>query len=72
MYTQQVTRGNNIVADGWAGASNLNPHLISPPSTLKPKKAYKTFVFQFSTRGLRTDRRTDQRTDGPTDGQSLL
>ena len=23
---QQVTRGHNIVADGWAGASNLHPH----------------------------------------------
>ena len=23
---KQVTRGNNIVADGWAGASNPQPH----------------------------------------------
>ena len=23
---EQVTRGHNIVADGWAGASNPHPH----------------------------------------------
>ena len=23
---EQVTRGHNIVADGWAGTSNLEPH----------------------------------------------
>ena len=24
--TEQVTRGHNIVADGWAGTSNPHPH----------------------------------------------
>ena len=63
MLYQQVTRGHNIVADGWAGASNPHPHLMPPPSTPKPKKASKTLVFQFSTRGLWTNGRTDGRTD---------
>ena len=30
---QQVTRGHNTVADGWAGASNSQPHLNSPTHT---------------------------------------
>ena len=29
---KQVTRGHNIVADGWAGASNPHPHQKPPPS----------------------------------------
>ena len=28
----QVTRGHNIVADGWAGASNPHPHLNPQPN----------------------------------------
>ena len=64
---EQVTLGHNIIADGWAGASNPHPHPMPPPSTPKPKKASKTLVFQFSTRGLRTDRWTDQRRDRRTD-----
>ena len=27
---KQVTRSHNIVADGWAGASNPHPHPMSP------------------------------------------
>ena len=27
---EQVTRGHNIVADGWAGASNPHPHPDPP------------------------------------------
>ena len=30
---KQVTRGHNIVADGWAGASNLQPHPTPIPNT---------------------------------------
>ena len=26
IYSKQVTRGHNIVANGWAGASNPHPH----------------------------------------------
>ena len=65
---KQVTRGHNIVADGWAGASNPHPHPMPPHQHTYPKKYLKRSFFHFSTRGLRTDRRTD----GPTDGQSLL
>ena len=36
--TKQVTRGHNIVADVWAGASNPHPRL-NPPPTLKLHKA---------------------------------
>ena len=31
-HTQQVTRGHNIVADGWAGASQPHPHPNPPPT----------------------------------------
>ena len=34
---KQVTRGHNIVADGWAGASNPHPHPMPPPPTHIPK-----------------------------------
>ena len=30
---EQVTRGHNIVADGWAGASNPQPHPTPIPNT---------------------------------------
>ena len=57
---EQVTRGHNIVADGWAGASNPHPHPMPPHQHTYPKKYLKRSFFHFSTRGLRTD------------GQSLL
>ena len=64
-----MTRGHNIVADGWAGASN--PHIHpNPPSTLKTtQKVSKTLVFPLFD-SIITDRRTDGRTDGPTDGRT--
>ena len=53
---KQVTRGHNIVADGWAGASNPQPHpnhIPKPPQTHShaaiPTAASYTF-FAFSTR----------------------
>ena len=39
---QQVTRGHNIVADGWAGASNPHPH-PNPPPTLKHTQKVSVF-----------------------------
>ena len=36
VLNEQVTRGHNIIADGWAGASNPHPHL-GPHSTYKHK-----------------------------------
>ena len=75
---KQVTRGHNIIADGWAGASNPHPHPRPPHThshthTIAPA-ASKMRVFAFSTRSSRTDRRTDgptdRRTDGRTDGRT--
>ena len=56
---KQVTRGHNIVANGWAGASNPHPH-PNPPQTYA-KGIKKRSFSHFSTRA-----------HGPTDGQSLL
>ena len=51
-----MTRGHNIVADGWAGASNPHSH---PTQMLK--KHLKRLLPHFSTRGHgRTDGRTDK------------
>ena len=56
-----MTRGHNIVADGWAGASNPNPYL-NPSSTLKhTQKVSKTLVFPLF---------NSMTSDGPTDGQT--
>ena len=38
-YLKQVTRGNNIVADAWAGASNPHPH-SNPHPKLKLMQKY--------------------------------
>ena len=56
-FIQQVTRGHNIVADGWVGASN-------PPDTLKHTK--KNLNRSFSSFQLYNLRRTN----GPTDGRT--
>ena len=61
---EQVTRGHNIVADGWAGASNPPPH-PKPPPTLKHTQKVSKMLDE-------NDKSTDQWTDGLTDGQSLL
>ena len=69
---KQVTRGHNIVADGWAGAAKPHPHSRTHPTPFPTqthtRKASKTLVFPL----FDSWSRTDQRTDGRTDGQSLL
>ena len=68
---EQVTRGPNIVADGWAGASNPHPYPNLLPTLKHTQKVSKTLVFpRFNSMTL--DGPTDQRTNGLTDGQSLL
>ena len=46
---KQVTRGHNIVADGWAGVANSLPHPTPHPTPLPTQtltqKASKTLVF---------------------------
>ena len=61
--TKQVTRGHNIVADGWAGASNPHPHPNQPPTLRPTQKVSKTLVFPLfnsMTPYGPTDRRTDK------------
>ena len=62
---KQVTRGHNILADGWAGASNPHP----PPNLLQTlkhtQKVSKTLIFpRFNS--MTTNRPTNGRTDGLT------
>ena len=58
---KQVTRGHNIVAEGWAGASNPYPHPNPPPTLKHTQKVTKTLVLPLF--NLMTS-------DGPTDGQT--
>ena len=44
---EQVTRGHNVVADGWTGASNPHPR---PPTLELTQKESKALVFTLSTR----------------------
>ena len=61
LVKKQVTRGHNIVADGWAGASNPHPH-PNPHPTLKPtQKVSKTLVFPLFD-SITMDGRTNGRT----------
>ena len=66
-----MTRGHNIVADGWAGAANSHPHPMLHPTPLPTQthtlKASKTLVFPLFDSLTRTDRRIDRPTDRWTD-----
>ena len=75
---KQVTQGHNIVADGWAGASNPQPHPTPIPNTPPTIEWCNRFngmmqstliVFNSSvtTQAWRKDRRTDRQTDGRMD-----
>ena len=69
---EQVTRGHNIVADGWAGASNLQPypnHTPNPPPTHSyTNNSYCSIIntrfsfFNLSVTTSVTDEPTDQQT----------
>ena len=59
-----MTQGHNIVADGWAGASNPQPNPNPHPSHTNIHKKYpKRLFFHFLTQSLRID----QRSNGPMD-----
>ena len=64
---KQVTRGHNIVADGWAGASNPHPHPNPGPTLKHTQKVSKRVVVNSITM---TDRPTNGPTDRPTDGRT--
>ena len=61
---KQVTRGHNIVVDGWAGAANPHPyptpHLNPFPTLTHTQKASKTLVFPLFDSCWRMDQWTDQ------------
>ena len=62
-----MTRGHNIVADGWAGAANPNPHLTSPQHpTYTQTYAKSTQNTRFPTFQLDHPGLTDQWTNGRT------
>ena len=63
---KQVTRGHDIVVDGWAGAPY--PHPYPMPLSHTQKKTSKTLIFALFDSCPWIDRRTN----GPMDGQSLL
>ena len=59
---KQVTRGHNVVTDGWAGASNPHPHLNPPPTRKLTQKVSKTLIFLLINLMNMTDQRMDGRT----------
>ena len=56
LVLKQVPRGHNIIADGWAGASNSNPYLKSPTHMQKASKTLISPLYDFM--------------DGPTNGST--
>ena len=67
---KQVTRGHNIIANGWAGADNPNPH-PRPPHTHSHGETItaatsKCVFSHFPTQSPQMDQRTDERTNGRT------
>ena len=62
-----MTRGHNIVADGWAGAANAHPHPMPHPTPFpthtQTRKASKTLIFPLFDSCPRADQRTDRRMD---------
>ena len=65
---QQVTRGHNIVADRWAGASNLYTHPKPPPTLKHTQKVSKTLVSPLFNSMTTSDGRTNGWMDRQTDG----
>ena len=56
---KQVVRGQNIVADGWAGASNSHPHPHPHPTHKNTQKLSTMLIFPLFDLII-----MDQRTDG--------
>ena len=54
-----MRQGNNIVADGWAGASNPDPHPHPHPTHKNTKKLSRMLIFPLFYSVI-----TDQGTDG--------
>ena len=70
---KQVTQGQNIVAERWAGAANPHPHPMPQPTSLptQTQKTYKMLVFLlFDSFSPTNDGWADGRMDGCTDGQT--
>ena len=64
---KQVTRSHNIVADGWAGASNPHPH---PKPSTHTQTADDMLIFALFDSWPRTNGPTDRWTDGWMDGRT--
>ena len=66
---KQVTRGHNIVADGWAGASNPQPHanLTHSCHPLTHPYTHNNNCSIINTRFSRFKLKRDGPTDGPMD-----
>ena len=65
-----MTRGHNIVADGWAAAATPHPHPMPHPTPFPTQthtqKASETLVFPLFDSWSWTNGPTDRRTDGRT------
>ena len=59
MLIKKVRRGRNIIADGWAGASNSDPHPHPHPTHKNTQKLYKMLIFPLFD-SIITDRWTDE------------
>ena len=60
---KQVMRAHNVIADGWAGASNPHPQPNPHPTHKHTQKVSKTLVIPLFT-SIITDRPMDGRLDG--------
>ena len=66
-----MTRGHNIVEDGWAETSNSHPHIKPTTRLMHTQKVSKTLVFPLLN-SMTPDGPADGRTDGWMDGRTKL